>query len=252
MKKSIPPRLYKYGSTKTPEYLKEILFDNKIYCSSPFDFNDPFDCRPRVVVGKTKEELKGAKKVIEGILHKRTNFDRNARRAEAKRLIKKIQQYENLTDEYKLLLSRAGVYCLSGKNDNLLMWGHYGDKHRGYCLEFSTKPEGSFFSNAEEVRYRRNYPVVKMFTADKYDWGKESFLTKSVDWGYEEEWRLTSKQPGHLDFPPETLIGLILGCRMPETDRQQIIAWNAVRQPSIKIYEAAMYEREFKLQIRPV
>jgi hypothetical protein len=68
------------------------------------------------VVGKTKEELKGAKKVIEGILQKRTNFDRNTRRAEAKKLIKKIQKYENLTDAYKLLLSRSGVYCLSGKN----------------------------------------------------------------------------------------------------------------------------------------
>jgi hypothetical protein len=129
------------------------------------------------------------------------------------------------------------------------MWAHYGDKHKGYCLEFSTEPEGSFFSSAEEVRYKPNYPVVKMFTGDKLDWGKESFLTKSTDWAYEEEWRLTSKQPGHIDFPPETLLGLILGCKMLDTDQQQILAWNATRHPSVKIFRAIMHEREFKLQL---
>jgi hypothetical protein len=252
MKRNIPVKLYKYGSITKPEYLREILLDNKIYCSSPFDFNDPFDCRPRVVVGKTKQELKDAKKVIEGILHKRTNFDRNMRRVEAKRLIKKIQKSENLTDAYELLLSRAGVYCLSKKNDNLLIWAHYSDKHKGYCLEFSTEPEGSFFSNAEEVRYKRNHPIVKMFTEDKLEWGKESFLTKSTDWSYEEEWRLTSKKPGHIDFPPETLVGLILGCRMQDTEQQQILAWNARRHPPVKIYQAVMHEREFKLNIHDV
>jgi len=252
MKKNIPAKLYKYGSKTKSGYLREILLGNKIYCSSPFDFNDPFDCRPRVVVGKTKQEIRNAEKVIEGILYKRTNLNRNLRRAEARRLIKKIQKSENLTDAYKSLLSRAGVYCLSAKKVNLLMWAHYGDKHKGYCLEFSTEPEGSFFNSAEEVRYKRNYPVVKIFTADKLDWGKESFLTKSTAWEYEEEWRLTSKQPGHINFPPEMLVGVILGCRMSDTDRQQILEWNSTRHPSVKIYQAIMHEREFKLQIHDV
>jgi hypothetical protein len=122
MKKNVPSKLYKYGFITETEYLKEILLNNKIYCSSPFDFNDPFDCRPRVVVGKTQQELRDAKKVIEGILKKRTNFDRKSRRSEAGRLIKQIRKSENLTDAYKVLLGRAGVYCLSAKKDNLLMW----------------------------------------------------------------------------------------------------------------------------------
>ena len=252
MKKNIPTQLYKYGSITKLEYLREILLDSKIYCSSPFDFNDPFDCRPRVVIGKTKQELRDAKKVMEGLLHKQTNYDRNNRRSKAGRLIKQIQKYENFTDEYKSLLSRAGVYCLSAKKDNLLMWAHYSDKHRGYCLVFSTAIGGEFFSGAEEVRYEQNYPVIKVFTADKHDWGKESFLTKSIEWAYEEEWRLTRKQPGHIDLPPEVLLGVILGCRMSDTDREQILAWNASRHSSVKIYQAVMHEREFKLKIRDI
>lgn len=252
MKRNIPAKLYKYGSNNNLQYLREVLLDNKIYCSSPFDFNDPFDCRPKLIVGKTQKELRDAKKVIEGILRKRTNLDRNSRRTEARRLIKKIQKFDNLTDAYKSLLSRAGVYCLSEKKDNLLMWAHYGNGHKGYCLEFSTEPEGSLFSNAKEVKYKQDYPVVKMFTADKIEWGEESFFIKSIDWKYEEEWRFTSKKTGHLDFPPETLIGIIFGCIIPDKDRQQILAWNRIRHPSVKIKKAILHEREFKIQVHDI
>ncbi|MCK4904998.1 DUF2971 domain-containing protein, partial [bacterium] len=144
--KDLPSRIYKYGSLKRPKYLQEVLLESKIYCCNPFEFNDPFDCRPKVVVGRTKQELEEAKKVIEGILLKRTDLDRNSRRAEARRIVKQIRGSAGLTDAYKSLLSRAGVYCLSARNDNLLMWAHYSDRHRGYCLEFSSEPRGSFFS----------------------------------------------------------------------------------------------------------
>jgi hypothetical protein len=88
--------------------------------------------------------------------------------------------------------------------------------------------------------------------ADKDDWGDESFLIKSPDWAYEEEWRLTSKQPGHIDIPPEALIGVIFGCRMSDLDRQQIVEWKATRCPPVKIYEAIMSEKEFRLKIHPI
>jgi hypothetical protein len=245
-----PSRLYKYGSLQKPEYLREVLLDSKIYCCSPLDFNDPFDCRPKIVVGKAQQELEEAKKVIEGILRKRTDLDRNSRRVEARRIVKQIQESVGLMDMYKLLLGRAGVYCLSAKNDNLLMWAHYGDSHRGYCLEFSAEPRGSFFSNAEPVQYQEQYPVVKLFAADKLVWGKESLLTKSTDWKYEEEWRVTSAQPGHLNFPSENLIAVILGCRISDTNRQQILAWNAARNSSVLLRQAFMHEDEFRIQIR--
>ena len=94
MKNNVPTKLYKYGSIAKPEYLREVLLDNKIYCTSPFDFNDPFDCRPRIVIGKSQQELRDAKKVIEGILEKRTNLDRNTRRVKAGSLIKQIKKLQ--------------------------------------------------------------------------------------------------------------------------------------------------------------
>ncbi len=53
------PTLYKYKSLSTTEELKHarsLVRDSEIYLSSPFDFNDPFDCRPVFRLGATEED----------------------------------------------------------------------------------------------------------------------------------------------------------------------------------------------------
>jgi hypothetical protein len=247
--KQIPSKLYRYGSLKNPEYLREVLLDNKIYCTCPFDFNDPFDCRPRVVVGNTTNELKAAQKVVENILKKRSTLERPSRKKEAKRILREIKTSKGITEAFESLLGRAGVFCLTGKRDNLLMWAHYADKHRGFCLEFEASPPGSFFSNAEPIQYEKDYPTVRMFTADKEDWGKESFLTKFIEWKYEDEWRLTSRELGHLAFPPELLTGIILGCKITSKHTEMIRDWVSNRKQPIKIEKAVMNDKEFKVDI---
>lgn len=37
-------------------------------------------------------------------------------------------------------MQHQGIACFSAKVDDLLMWSHYADGHRGFCLEF----EGSY------------------------------------------------------------------------------------------------------------
>jgi hypothetical protein len=245
----VTSKLYRYGSLQNPEFLREVLLENKIYCTCPLDFNDPFDCRPRVVVGNTPKELKEAHKVVEDILKKRTSFDRPSRKIEAKKIIQEIDKSVGIAEQFEELLGRAGVYCLTSKRDNLLMWAHYADGHKGFCLEFTTNPSGSFFSNAEPVSYRKEYPVVKAFAANTDIWGKECFLTKSIDWAYEEEWRLTSRETGHLEFPPELLTGIIFGCKINTDHIGMINEWIDKRAIPIKIKKAVMDDKQFRIDI---
>jgi len=84
------------------------------------------------------------------------------------------------------------------------MWGHYADKHQGFCMEYD------IHALADDHPFRRFlYPVI--YTDQLYDltgWavglagpGRESFnpegpllgvLHKFEGWKYEEEWRLVS------------------------------------------------------------
>ena len=99
MENNIPAKLYKYGCKI--EYLKEILLDNKILLYSPFDFNDPFELRPRLDVGNTQQELEGTHKSTRRYAKKKyKTLDEKSIRAEAERIVKRIQQSPVPMNEY--------------------------------------------------------------------------------------------------------------------------------------------------------
>ena len=47
--------LYKYG--KFDEYTEKLFTNNEIYFSSPDEFNDPFDSRPRYICEGNKQQV---------------------------------------------------------------------------------------------------------------------------------------------------------------------------------------------------
>ena len=244
--------LYKYGSFEGEgiEYLKEVLLESKIYFSNPIHFNDPFDCRPRLEIGSSQEEKENAMEEVSSILsNKFPHAPKQKIRPEASTALFKLNNfYKSLGNQYELLLKDFGVYCLSEKKDNLLMWAHYGKAHTGYCLEFDAS-EGTFIGKAHEVRYQKEYPVVQMIPTDP-DRGKKGLLTKSLDWDYEEEWRIiTPEGRGHIDFPFHELVGIIFGCKIRDEHAGIVKKLIASRDYPVKIYRAVINSSYYKLDI---
>jgi len=67
-----------------------------------------------------------------------------------------INKAPELADQY-------GVLCLTPHWDNLLMWAHYGDAHRGICLGFDIElPHDTFFGNGRLVEYSEHKPKICM------------------------------------------------------------------------------------------
>lgn len=128
-KLDLPEKLYKYEPVET---LLKILDNGCLKFSVPQDFNDPYDCFRGLVTFETS--LEAIKKLR-----------KNARIEETK---KKAMLYdmENNPEELsqKLneildgLIMKSGITCFSKVFNNMLMWSHYGDKHRGVCIEFQS------------------------------------------------------------------------------------------------------------------
>lgn len=247
---ALPDVLYKYTSLERPEWIREVIAEHKLWFSSPFDFNDPFDCRPRITIGNTPEEISAALRWIEDVLARKQGMDRPTRRRQARQIAGEIRKNDKLTDQYKMLLERAGVYCLSARSDHPLMWSHYASCHSGICLGFSTS-NNPFFPQAQPVRYNRTYPTVKL-SQHKVDWGRESMLTKSEHWSYEDEWRLTCREPGHMEMPEHALVRVILGCRISDHDRDQVRSLCAASDDGIEILQASMHPRQYTLEFRKI
>lgn len=89
-----------------------------------------------------------------------------------------------------------GVLSLTEKNDNLLMWSHYADSHRGFCLCFDAtagffnrrRTDNDEFYHLRKVSYSAKRPSKSMMDIGSI----ELFLLKSDVWSYEYEWRMCS------------------------------------------------------------
>ncbi len=245
--------LYKYfplrkGNKDDLYHIMGVLEDNSLYFSRLSDFNDPFDCYPiyqapdedflfwkqRISEKYTKGELE----IIEN------NWNRNIGPKELiEQMRKKVPQH--ISDE-------LGICCFSAKSDNLLMWAHYASYHTGVCFEFQGAHSRSFFREALPVDYKPARPVVNIF---KWTTGVsvDMFLTKSLDWEYEAEYRIIgpNREPGRTHkFPKECLTGIILGARI-EQENEVVLTKLINKNNSILLKKANLDDNEYKINIEP-
>lgn len=251
-----PPRLYKYFKYNAPDkidWTKRIFINNEIYFATPKFFNDPFDSITRFTYPKSQTEREHfIREWVRSSLPQIPEVvaDRQVKGSVAKgddiSHMKKI--CEELT--YQMQQSNA-VFCMTEKNDNILMWAHYANQHTGFCLEFGTNTP--LFSRVRPVIYSKYLPkqdLVEFMTVNVRQLPLY-LVTKAKDWEYEKEWRLADPgaDPGPREYPEESLTGVIFGCRMNEKNRRQIQDWCRERDHPPKLFEAKEKINEYGLDI---
>lgn len=112
--------------------------------------------------------------------------------------------------------NRFAVFCLSKskKPNNLLMWSHYADNHKGVAIEFDFPQEILSKSIGEKIHpicYKKKRPEKYLYNLTLKDW----FTYKAKEWKYENEQRLILSLKNiedykHLSFknPNELLLKL--------------------------------------------
>lgn len=231
------------------------------------------------------EEMHGEIEKVKNLIPERKEFLKQAK-AEHPKLIENellplhLQQMPEIrnkvSDSFNYTL---GILCLSEIPDNLLMWTHYAKNQEGFVIEFDEKcrffntPEfdGNTFGTLQKVKYCKERPNIEMLSNLNLE---DVAYCKSEYWNYEEEWRIIKnlsnetllinkkneplkdlqKQPIHLfPFPVECMKGIILGSRMKEEDKQNMLKLlEADENKNIKIFQAVEDEREYKLNIMPI
>ncbi|MCL2024688.1 MAG: DUF2971 domain-containing protein [Coriobacteriia bacterium] len=184
----IPAKLYKY-STLNPWVIKN-LQRKQIYLSSPEDFNDPFDT---FNVGHELQESALKRLEIMTGIPLSTLLDDN----------RKEQFGEVINDGYKEhpgFRNATGVCCFTEKSpDNIIMWSHYANQHKGICLEYDFAKHNDIIRSLYPVLYRDKYIIRKLPEKPKehilYDRDQvmllliQAHLVKSTEWEHEKEWR---------------------------------------------------------------
>lgn len=247
--------LYKYG--RLNEHSEALFTTPTIWFSAPAQLNDPFECRPWLTFDGTPDQIVAS---LTRTL-KRRHPELTHENAEAQAVSMFLSRRSDTPDWERTrrgMIARfsesIGLYCLSRVNNSILMWSHYAQDHRGYCLQFEATEFTPVFGRAQEVRYAEDLPVVNVFGPPSEDQVDQIFLTKFAGWSYEEEWRLIDHErgPSLREYPPELLKGVIFGLRMPSADRAKIGTWLKERPNPVRVLEAIQHERQFAIEVREV
>ncbi len=252
-----PSHFYRYRNLANgaAEHVERTICHNELFFPKPSLFNDPFDCRPSFqfeasdeemiayyarILGKRFPHLTGEQRLQEARVTM-ADPERSPRNPET---VKQVQDLHN-----EQITEKIGVLCLSAVKNDILMWSHYADSHRGICLEFDGHFE--FFAHAQEVKYPPVRPRINPFRQNQEEMMEAALLTKADHWQYEQEWRIVhyTRGPGVYRFPEEALTGVILGAQISPEDEKKVRGWIDGRHHQVKIYRSSPCDTTFSLSI---
>jgi hypothetical protein len=188
--------------------------------------------------------------------------------------LRKLEQTEQEVLSFvRLSFEFDGVFCSTTDYRSLLMWAHYAGKHYGAVIEFTPSQEkDSAFLASKKVKYTNERPVLYA-TAQEFvlhgvtmtvDESAKAILdkliyTKSNDWKYEQEYRLyvpfcikPSQDFATLEYHPEELTSVFLGCRMSQQNTEMVMALAKAVNPIVAIYKACPAPRDFGLNFEKI
>lgn len=275
-------KLYKYLS---PERI-DVLKNRSIRFSPPIAFNDPFEFKPVIssvasdnyIRQYMEENIDSMVELLKSELpvNIRDFFPQSKLR---EMLLLYINSNIGVADQLMgpvinklstLLFEKSneniGVLSLTEKSDNLLMWSHYADSHRGYCIGFNSNHEffnrkrskNDEFSHLRKVEYLERRPSKSIVEMN----GTDIFLLKSDVWKYEQEWRMcailseadtiihtTNPSVNLFNFPAGILDEIIIGVNADASLTDSILSF--IRGNSefghVEVKRASVSNREYSL-----
>jgi hypothetical protein len=230
------------------------LIKGALWFSKPATLNDPFDIDMDFAYAMTPagfNHMIQLLKVQAGILPERANL--------LKQLEKEIPDQKALDEMTQIITAKFredrkdwGVFCLCESYKNILMWSHYADKHKGFCVRFARNTDNRLgdLEYTRPVSYSCEYPCPDLWSAKGleriYD---ELFFTKAKCWEYEREWRMLNDK-GNVELPLTeftSISGIIFGLNMPAAHRETIR--RILSDKEIEFHETVKVPNRFELGI---
>ncbi len=186
-----PQYLYKYRGFNASTI--ENIYNSELWFACPYQYNDPFDNQLDYNYNFNEDSIGNfAQLVHEIIAHIPSNALNETPTFEwvVNELKSNDKYLHNMADGIVSHITATNrICCFSSKQNNLLMWAHYADSHKGICLEFDTLKDLDTFSSTVPVQYVKKYPYLSIINNFEAIISR-CILTKSKEWKYENEYRV--------------------------------------------------------------
>lgn len=267
-----------------------VLKSRALRWSSPNLFNDPFDVPREFSTGITSQAIFAAVSMQMIKLIEDPPADTSVLKLQLRLIANKVKEgisedlkkqliqnlidigasqhpmgesLEELRNLWKETIPNLRLLCLTESPAHMAMWHHYADQYRGIVIELKCIDElDSAWLTAKPVVYPTDKPPI--YTAD--GWAALSMLesglntillsatlSKSPDWSYEKEWRVTSLKRDadsgdFTDYPffEQEIGSIYFGPKITAADRQNIIQLASANYSNANFFDVSIgLDREF-------
>jgi hypothetical protein len=198
--------IYKYLPSDRESYFSDQL----LRFTQPQDLNDPFECIPaQPSIDEVKDLIERVFKIRVEEIHRMKKITKASRKellneneiTKKREITKLTKSQDNLRSHFlsqgkENINKHIGVFSLSRRWNSTLMWSHYCNSHKGFCIGFDKNNE--FFTSGKlaghppvplkSVVYSDSRVQVPLERNQVISF--DVMYTKSKDWAYEEEERL--------------------------------------------------------------
>ena len=274
-------RLLKFRAVN--DYSLSALEKSQLWFSPLKDFNDPFEGMHLLDSSLAMNEMVGffmklnweckEEMTAEAFLAKLSILKLNEEDLTIGNVVRAIAEPD--IELFINIVHDSKVFCLSiddgleGLITNNLMWSHYADGLRGFCLVFDHDLLLDCFVGPDKkimrsiaVKYQNTPQIIKLSefiqSLDSNSHSNDEYVhqvtatiaTKSEAWSYENELRILSLDDEQLhEYEPGALIEIIIGDKMPEVEKEKIL--NLVKEinPALVIKKARLQNNSYQIEV---
>lgn len=231
--------VYKYRGGDETVFQRDLnsLEKNLFYAPSTSDLNDPCE-----TISDSEEFIRQSKA-----------FSRFLGFKSKEALINVDESYRNVLSFDK----KMGIYSLSQSYLDELLWAHYANSHKGFCIEYdldllleSYKSDTKF---SFPITYTNKPPVIGLFdvaTSRNNRIVKKMGGFKSKRWAYEQEYRILTDRSGLHTYNFQAVKSIYFGLRIEEKQKSEMMY--RLRGRGIKYYQIQQTPTSYKFTISHV
>ena len=259
-----PSVLYKYRFFDPEGYHLQMIEKAQLWFTSAREFNDPFDSNLQYTFDDNPPGIRWewTQNFLKRQFPHLNDKQRHDLAVQRRQEIDKDPEYYDWYKKYyeETNYQKFGLCCLTPVKDDLLMWAHYSDNHRGFCVGIDTIKLSKFSNSLArkellldlvKVEYSEKMPDINFFSSMISEHSDQDMMTllctKSEHWRYEQEFRLmywdhinTALTIGH-----DAISEVILGCRIHDQNKKMVLSILSERNCSARVYQAHKNQSRF-------
>ena len=280
---STPEAYYKYMNQST---LRLLLRNKTIKFTDPLKFNDPMDSTVPELELNVKRLKNTMKNIVAEDYPEISDYQselENYLSSEERNWKKEIKVFSSeLLNGWSDIISHFRILSLTTKPDNLLMWSHYADEHRGVVVKFKKAPSFGF---PQKVNYKNGHQSLNntfnlmasvvvtmeskggfnekhsdMFSDVTLKIMQKYFFLKMSEWSYENEYRIVyHKSNGKVrrinsnldvvEVDESDIESIIIGSSVPPLRASRLTQLIKGRLPNAKVVVHQYKRAGWKLKI---